>query len=108
MALPPSSSPDRSGGQGARRTPDELPICLHIFAHVVRGALCNWWMALAAAHDEPAGAPILRSESAPASSKHDRLESEDAATAASERIPATVPDTVTLEGVEVRDVAAHA
>ncbi len=36
------------------------------------------------------------------------FESEDAATAASERIPSTVPDTVTLEGVEVREVVAHA
>ena len=36
------------------------------------------------------------------------FESEDAATGASERIPATVPDTVTLEGVEVREVVGHA
>jgi len=36
------------------------------------------------------------------------FESEDAATAASERIPSTVPDTVTLEDVEVREVVAHA
>ena len=54
------------GGQGARWTRDRLPMCLHVFAHVVRGALCNWWMALAAAHEEPAGAPILRSQAAPA------------------------------------------
>ena len=36
------------------------------------------------------------------------FESEDAANAASERIPASVPDSVTLEDVEVREVAAHA
>ena len=36
------------------------------------------------------------------------FDSEDAATAASERIPATVPDAVTLEDVEVREVVAHA
>ena len=36
------------------------------------------------------------------------FESEDAAQAASERIPGTVPDGVTLENVEVREVVAHA
>lgn len=36
------------------------------------------------------------------------FESEDAATAASEQIPSTVPDAVKLEGVEVREVVAHA
>ena len=36
------------------------------------------------------------------------FESEDAARAASERIPGTVPDGVTLEDVEVREVVAHA
>lgn len=36
------------------------------------------------------------------------FESENAATGASEMIPATVPDTVTLEGVEVREVVGHA
>lgn len=36
------------------------------------------------------------------------FESEDAATGASEMIPATVPDMVTLEGVEVREVVGHA
>ena len=36
------------------------------------------------------------------------FESEDAARAASERIPATVPQGVTLEDVEVREVVAHA
>jgi hypothetical protein len=36
------------------------------------------------------------------------FESEDAAQAASERIPGTVPQGVTLEDVEVREVAAHA
>ncbi len=36
------------------------------------------------------------------------FESEEAATAVSERIPSTVPETVTLEGVEVREVVAHA
>jgi hypothetical protein len=36
------------------------------------------------------------------------FESEDAATGASEMIPATVPETVTLEGVEVREVVGHA
>ena len=36
------------------------------------------------------------------------FESEDAATGVSEMIPATVPDTVTLEGVEVREVVGHA
>ena len=36
------------------------------------------------------------------------FESEDAATGASEMIPATVPDTVTLEDVEVREVVGHA
>ncbi len=36
------------------------------------------------------------------------FDSEDAATGASEMIPATVPDTVTLEDVEVREVVGHA
>ncbi len=36
------------------------------------------------------------------------FESEDAATRASEMIPATVPDDVTLEDVEVREVVGHA
>lgn len=36
------------------------------------------------------------------------FESEDAAQAASERIPGTVPEGVTLEDVEVREVVAHA
>ncbi len=36
------------------------------------------------------------------------FDSEDAATRASEMIPATVPDTVTLEDVEVREVVGHA
>ena len=36
------------------------------------------------------------------------FDSEDAATAASERVPAFIPDSVTLEGVEVREVVAHA
>ena len=36
------------------------------------------------------------------------FESEDAATAASERIPSTAPDTVTIDDVEVREVVAHA
>lgn len=36
------------------------------------------------------------------------FESEDAARAASERIPATVPEGVTLEDVEVREVVGHA
>ena len=36
------------------------------------------------------------------------FESEDAATKASEMIPATVPETVTLENVEVREVVGHA
>lgn len=36
------------------------------------------------------------------------FESEEAATRASEMIPATVPSTVTLEGVEVREVVGHA
>lgn len=36
------------------------------------------------------------------------FDSEDAATAVSERIPSTVPETVTLEDVEVREVVAHA
>jgi hypothetical protein len=36
------------------------------------------------------------------------FESEDAATSASEMIPATVPDNVTLEDVEVREVVGHA
>ncbi len=36
------------------------------------------------------------------------FESEDAATRASEMIPATVPDTVTLDDVEVREVVGHA
>jgi hypothetical protein len=36
------------------------------------------------------------------------MESEDAAKAMSERVPAMVPDTVTLEEVEVREVVAHA
>ena len=36
------------------------------------------------------------------------FESEDAATRASEMIPTTVPEYVTLEGVEVREVLAQA
>jgi hypothetical protein len=36
------------------------------------------------------------------------FESEQAAQAASERIPNTVPDSVKLEGVEVREVVANA
>jgi hypothetical protein len=36
------------------------------------------------------------------------FESEDAARAASEQIPSTVPDSVELEGVEVREVVASA
>ena len=36
------------------------------------------------------------------------FESEDAATGASKMIPETVPDRVTLEDVEVREVVGHA
>ena len=36
------------------------------------------------------------------------FESEEQANAASERVPSGIPDAVTLEGVEVREVAAHA
>ena len=36
------------------------------------------------------------------------FESEDAATGASKMIPETVPETVTLEDVEVREVVGHA
>jgi hypothetical protein len=36
------------------------------------------------------------------------FESEEAANAAKERLPSGVPDSVTLEGVEVREVSAHA
>lgn len=36
------------------------------------------------------------------------FESEDQANAAEERVPSMVPDTVTLEGTEVREVVAHA
>jgi len=36
------------------------------------------------------------------------FESEDAAKAMSERVPSMVPDVVTLEDVEVREVVAHA
>jgi hypothetical protein len=36
------------------------------------------------------------------------FESEEAATTASERVPSLVAEAVTLEGVEVREVAAHA
>ena len=36
------------------------------------------------------------------------FDSEDAARAASERIPESIPHTVTLENVEVREVVAHA
>ena len=36
------------------------------------------------------------------------FESEDAAQAMSERVPAMVPDVVTLDTVEVREVVAHA
>lgn len=36
------------------------------------------------------------------------FDSEDAANAASERVPSFIPDAVTLEGVEVREVVAHA
>jgi hypothetical protein len=36
------------------------------------------------------------------------FESEDAAQTASERIPSMVPDEVTIENIEVREVVAHA
>jgi heme-degrading monooxygenase HmoA len=36
------------------------------------------------------------------------FESEDAANAAAERVPSTIPDTVTLDDVEVREVVASA
>ena len=36
------------------------------------------------------------------------FESEDAANAAAERVPSMVPDSVTLEGTEVREVVVHA
>ena len=36
------------------------------------------------------------------------FESEDAARGAAERIPGTVPETVTLDSVEVREVIEHA
>ncbi len=36
------------------------------------------------------------------------FESEEAANSAAERIPSTVPDSVDLEGVEVREVVANA
>ena len=36
------------------------------------------------------------------------FESEEAANGMSERVPSIVPDTVTLESVEVREVVAHA
>lgn len=36
------------------------------------------------------------------------FESEDAANAMSDRVPSMVPDAVTLDDVEVREVAAHA
>ena len=36
------------------------------------------------------------------------FESEDAAQAMSERVPSMVPDVVTLDSVEVREVVAHA
>ena len=36
------------------------------------------------------------------------FESEEAANSMRERLPSVIPDTVTLESVEVREVAAHA
>jgi hypothetical protein len=36
------------------------------------------------------------------------FDSEDAATTASEQVPSMIPDAVTLDGVEVREVVAHA
>jgi hypothetical protein len=36
------------------------------------------------------------------------FESEEAATRASEQVPSIIPEAVTLEDVEVREVAAHA
>jgi hypothetical protein len=36
------------------------------------------------------------------------FDSEDAASAAGERVPSFIPDAVTLEGVEVREVVANA
>ena len=36
------------------------------------------------------------------------FESEDAAQAMSERVPSMVPDVVTIEDIEVREVVAHA
>jgi hypothetical protein len=36
------------------------------------------------------------------------FDSEDAAEAMSERVPSMVPDVVTIENIEVREVVAHA
>ena len=36
------------------------------------------------------------------------FESEDAANAMSERVPSMIPDVVTLEDIEVREVVVHA
>ena len=36
------------------------------------------------------------------------FDSEDAANRASEQVPSMIPDAVTLDGVEVREVVAHA
>ena len=36
------------------------------------------------------------------------FDSEDAATRASEQVPSMIPDAVTLDSVDVREVAAHA
>jgi len=67
MCVPPYAPDDGAaaeqftgslGGQGARWRPNEIPMCLHVFAHVVGGALRNWWMSLAASPGEPSGAPI--------------------------------------------------
>lgn len=40
---------------GGQWTPEELPLYLHVFAHVVGGALRRWWQELAGAAGEPAG-----------------------------------------------------
>lgn len=34
------------GGQGGRWTAEQLPMYLHVFEHVVGGALRNWWLSL--------------------------------------------------------------
>lgn len=45
--VPPERFPAlASSGSGGSWPAERLPMYLHVFAHIVRGALCNWWESL--------------------------------------------------------------